>query len=168
MTKQLLLVRHGKSDWGNSHLSDFDRPLNPRGHRNAPEMANRILQKGWVPDLMVSSPALRAITTARHFAQVWYKSPDHQILQEPSIYEAGTTTLLEVVNNLDNKYNRVVIFGHNPGFTDLANYLSNANIYNIPTCGTVLIEFPANNWAEVSHFNGTLLEFDYPKSADED
>lgn len=167
MSKQLLLVRHGKSDWGNSHLSDFDRPLNPRGHRNAPEMASRILQKDLVPQLLVSSPALRAITTARHFSQVWYKSPE-QIKEETAIYEADVTSLLKVVNKLNNKYNRVAIFGHNPGFTDFANYLSDASIYNIPTCGIVIIEFPTDDWAEVSHFGGTLIEFDSPKSADED
>lgn len=167
MSKQLLLVRHGKSDWGNSHLSDFDRPLNPRGQRNAPEMASRILQKDLVPQLLVSSPALRAITTARHFSQVWHKSLD-QIKEETAIYEADVNTLLKVVNKLSNKYNRVAIFGHNPGFTDFANYLSDASIYNIPNCGIVLIEFSTDDWAEVSHLGGTLIEFDYPKNADED
>ncbi|WP_316794173.1 SixA phosphatase family protein [Pedobacter frigoris] len=167
MTKQLLLVRHGKSDWGNSHLADFDRPLNPRGHRNAPEMANRILNKNLVPELIVSSPALRALTTAKHFAQVWNKAPE-QILEKPEIYEANTSTLLGVLNGLSDDYNRIAIFGHNPGFTDFANYLSDAGIYNIPTCGTVLIEFTADHWSEISHHTGKLIEFDFPKSADED
>lgn len=165
--KQLLLVRHGKSEWGNSHLSDFNRPLNARGHRNAPEMATRILEKKEVPQLLVSSPALRAITTATHFAQTW-GIPANQILQVPSIYEANTTALLKVVNGLDNQYDHIAIFGHNPGFTDFANYLSNANIYNIPTCGTVIMEFPTENWAEISHHSGKLLTFDFPKNVDDD
>jgi phosphohistidine phosphatase len=167
MAKQLLLVRHGKSEWGNIHLSDFDRPLNSRGLRNAPEMASRILHKGLVPQLMVSSPALRAITTAKHFAAAW-NTPLNLIQEETSIYEANATALLKVVNKLSDKYERVALFGHNPGLTDFANYLSNANIYNIPTCGTVLIEFPFETWDQVSHHTGNLLEFDYPKSADED
>ncbi|MHA4896113.1 SixA phosphatase family protein [Pedobacter sp. PWIIR3] len=165
--KHLLLVRHGKSEWGNAHLQDFDRPLNPRGHRDAPEMAKRILQKGLVPQLMVSSPALRAITTARHFEQIWYRTT-HPITQNENIYEADIPSLLEVVNNLDNAYQSVVIFGHNPGFTDFANYLSNANIYNIPTCGVVLLEFPTDDWQEIGSDSGTLIDFDYPKSPDED
>lgn len=165
--KQLLLVRHGKSDWGNQHISDFERPLNPRGLRNAPEMARRILDSDQVPDLIISSPALRAITTATHFTQVWSK-PAGQIKQEKRIYEANVKTLLDLVNKVDNTYQRVAIFGHNPGFTDFANYLSDADIYNIPTCGTVLIEFPFEDWQQVSHHTGSLLKFDYPKSASDD
>jgi phosphohistidine phosphatase len=167
MTKQLLLVRHGKSEWGNAHLADFDRPLNPRGHRNAPEMASRLLNKQFTPQVIVSSPALRAITTARHFSQVW-NIPENHLAEDPNIYEAGTKALLKVVNELDNQYDKVALFGHNPGFTDFANYLTNAGIYNIPTCGTVLIEFLTNDWKEVSHSTGSPILFDYPKSAEED
>ncbi|TKC65500.1 histidine phosphatase family protein [Pedobacter hiemivivus] len=165
--KQLLLVRHGKSEWGNAHLADFDRPLNPRGHRNAPEMAARLLQKNLVPQQLVSSPALRAITTAKHFAQAWKKSTE-QIKEDPSIYEANVKTLLKVINNFKNKHDYIAVFGHNPGFTDLVNYLSDADIYNIPTCGTVLIEFEVDDWALVSHHTGKLLQFDYPKSPNDD
>ena len=165
--KHLLLVRHGKSDWANHHISDFERPLNARGLRNAPEMASRILNRNQVPELIVSSSALRALTTARHFAQVWDK-PVEQIIQERAIYEANVKTLLQVVNQLDNKYQRVAMFGHNPGFTDFANYLADADIHNIPTCGTVLIEFPVDDWAQVSHHTGSLLKFDYPKSLNDD
>lgn len=167
MAKKILLVRHGKSEWGNTHLADFDRPLNPRGHRNAPEMAARLLQKDLVPQLIVSSPALRAITTAKHFVQAWKKSAS-QIKEEPLIYEANVKTLMRVINNLDNRYDYVAIFGHNPGFTDLANYLSDADIYNIPTCGTVLISFPDGDWKLLSHHTGSLLQFDYPKSLNDD
>ncbi|MES2829974.1 MAG: histidine phosphatase family protein [Bacteroidota bacterium] len=165
--KQLLLIRHGKSEWGNAHLPDFDRPLNPRGHRDAPDMALRLLQKSFIPQLIVSSPALRAITTARHFEQVWYRSAD-QIKQNEAIYEADVPELLGVVNALSDEYQRVALFGHNPGFTDFANYLSSANIYNIPTCGVVLLEFPVGDWKEIGNGTGTLVDFDYPKSPDED
>lgn len=165
MSKQLLLVRHGKSEWGNAHLSDFDRPLNPRGHRNAPEMASRIACKDLIPELIVSSPAMRAITTARHFSQVW-EIPEDRFQEEEDIYEANTTTLLKIVNGLDNQYDRIALFGHNPGFTDFANYLTDAGIYNIPTCGTVLISFDTDDWKAVSHSTGTLVEFDYPKSTE--
>ncbi|SMC98538.1 SixA phosphatase family protein [Pedobacter nyackensis] len=165
--KHLLLVRHGKSEWGNAHLADFDRPLNPRGHRNAPEMAARLVQKDLVPQQLVSSPALRAITTAKHFAQAWKKSPE-QIKENASIYEADVKALLNVVNGFNNKYDYIAVFGHNPGLTDFTNYLSDANIYNIPTCATVLIEFPVDDWELVSRHTGTLLRFDYPKSLTDD
>jgi len=167
MAKQLLLVRHGKSDWGNQHLDDFDRPLNSRGLRNAPEMAMRLLDKDMVPELIVSSPALRALTTAKNFAQVWNK-PLSQIREEGAIYEANISTLLSIVNKLDDKLERVALFGHNPGFTEFANYLSNSNLHNIPTCGVVLIEFPFEEWKLVSLHTGSMEHFDYPKSPDED
>lgn len=167
MPKKLLLVRHGKSEWGNQHLADFDRPLNPRGHRNAPEMAARLLQKNLVPQLVVSSPALRAITTARHFVQAWKKSVT-QIKEEANIYEANVKSLLKIINKFDNNCDYIAVFGHNPGFTDLANYLSDADIYNMPTCSIVLLEFPFEDWEMVSHHTGRLLQFDYPKSLNDD
>lgn len=165
--KQLLLIRHGKSEWGNEHLDDVDRPLNPRGHRDAPEMAFRILQKGLNPQAIVSSPAVRALTTAQHFEQVWFPAADI-IKTDPSIYEADVDALLRVVNGLSDEYARIAIFGHNPGFTDFANYLSHANIYNVPTCGVVLMEFEAESWAEIGSGTGTLIDFDFPKNENED
>ncbi|MEJ7558231.1 MAG: histidine phosphatase family protein [Pedobacter sp.] len=160
--KQLLLIRHGKSEWGNAHLSDFDRPLNPRGHRNAPEMALRLVRKNLVPEITISSPALRALTTASHFEHAWHRSIA-QIKQDSSIYEAAVPALLHLVNNIENKYNRAALFGHNPGFTDLANYLTDANIDNLPTCGIVILEFTTDHWSEIAVGTGRLLDFDYPK-----
>ena len=164
MAKELLLVRHGKSDWGNLTLKDFDRPLNKRGKENAPEMAERLLNRGFKFDLMVSSPAKRAKTTAKLFAEAY--QTDH-IQYEEAIYEANTNTLLSVVNGLDNASDTVIMFGHNPGFTDFANELSDANIYNIPTAGMVLISFPFDSWEMVSRGTGNLIFFDYPKNSDE-
>lgn len=164
MAKQLLLVRHGKSDWGNLDLKDFDRPLNKRGKENAPEMAERLVQKGFKFDLLVSSPAKRAKSTAKFFAEA-YQVDDIQY--EESIYEANTNALLKVVNGLNDNADTVVMFGHNPGFTDLANELSNADIYNIPTAGMVLMSFPFDSWTMVSRGTGDLVFFDYPKNSDE-
>jgi len=164
MAKLLLLVRHGKSDWGNLDLKDFDRPLNKRGKENAPEMAERLVKRGFKFDLMVSSPAKRAKSTAKFFAEA-YDVNDIQF--EASIYEANTTTLLKVLNGLDDKADTVIMFGHNPGFTDLTNELSDADIYNIPTAGMVLMSFPFDSWKMVSRGTGELVFFDYPKNSDE-
>jgi len=164
MAKQLLLVRHGKSDWGNTDLSDFDRPLNKRGKENAPEMAERLINRGLKIDQIVSSPAKRAKSTAKYFADAY--NIDH-IQFEESIYEANTSALLKVVNGLDDDAENVVMFGHNPGFTDFANELCNADIYNIPTAGMVLISFPFDSWRMVSKGTGELIFFDYPKNSDE-
>lgn len=166
MSKQLFLVRHGKSDWADAQLSDFDRPLNARGNKNAPEMAERIRKKDQIPQLILSSPALRAVSTAKLFAKVWEKEPE-KIQLEIDIYEANATNLLKIVNSLNDDFKQVAIFGHNPGLTDFANYLTDAQIYNIPTSGTVLIEFELETWSEISYHNGRLIEFDYPKRTEE-
>lgn len=164
MAKQLLLVRHGKSDWGNLDLKDFDRPLNKRGKENVPEMAERLINRGFEFDLIVSSPAKRAKTTAKFFAEAYQVQ---RIQYEESIYEANSRTLLKVVNGLDDAADTIIMFGHNPGFTDFANELSEADIYNIPTAGMVLMSFPFDTWEMVSKGTGELVFFDYPKNTDE-
>lgn len=164
MAKQLLLVRHGKSDWGNLDLKDFDRPLNKRGKENAPEMAERLVKRGFKFDLIVSSPAKRAKSTAKYFAKAYHID---DVIYEESIYEANSRTLLNLVNGFDNSADTIIMFGHNPGFTDFANELSNADIYNIPTSGMVLIAFPFDKWEMISKGTGELVFFDYPKNSDE-
>ena len=160
--KQLLIIRHAKSDWNDPGQDDFDRPLNNRGHRNAPEMAHRLIKKGIVPQQIVSSPAKRAQTTANYFAEA-FDIKKSAIQKEPAIYEASANTLLKLINKLDNKYSLIALFGHNPGLTHLAESLTNEEIYNIPTCGIVLIEFPFDDWGNISNGTGETLFFDYPK-----
>ena len=163
MSKQLLLVRHAKSDWDNLKLSDFDRPLNSRGEKNAPEMAKRLLKRGKIPQSIVSSPAVRALTTARYFA----KELGHDksgIVEEPEIYDALTSALMSVINDLDNQFSFIALFGHNPGITELVRNLCNKDLYNIPTCGMVLIEFPFDEWNMVSAGTGEMVFYDYPKN----
>lgn len=163
MTKQLLLVRHAKSDWGDLSLKDFDRPLNARGYTNAPQMGERLFNKNIIPYAIVSSPALRAITTARLIADKLDIAPE-KIIQNPLVYHASEIDLLAVVNHFDNALNLIALFGHNPGISEFANYLCNADIYSLPTCGMVLIAFDTNNWAEVSGNTGQLKWIDYPKN----
>jgi phosphohistidine phosphatase len=163
MSKQLLVIRHAKSDWGGADVSDFDRPLNKRGERDAPEMADRLLQKNLIPEHIVSSPAKRALKTAKYFAEALNLSKK-DIQEEPSIYEAPVANILKVVNNIDNEYNFVALFGHNPGLTDLVQRLSGGDIYDLPTCGMVLIEFPFDDWKLVSAGTGIQKMYDYPKN----
>jgi phosphohistidine phosphatase len=166
MAKRLLLIRHAKSDWGNPSLRDFDRPLNKRGHANAPEMGQRLTKQQIFPDQVVSSPALRAFTTANYFAKEWgIKSGE--IKTDQDIYEAGVRTLLGVVNQFDDQKEIIAMFGHNPGFTDFANYLSNLDIMNMPTCSVVMLEFPFDEWKMVSSGTAKVLLFDYPKSGED-
>jgi phosphohistidine phosphatase len=164
--KQLLLVRHGKAESPSAAIKDTDRALTRTGHQDAPEMANRFVEKGVIPEYLISSTANRALTTAKYFAKVW-NIEQEKLRTEASIYEASIPALLKAVNLLDNQYERIALFGHNPGFTEFANYLSNADIYNIPPAGLVWIEFPFDDWALVSQATGTLLLFDYPRDPNE-
>jgi len=160
--KTLYLCRHAKSSWADPGMDDFDRPLNERGLRNAPHMAQIFKQRGEPIDMIVTSPANRALTTARSFAEVLAINKDH-FLQDRTIYLADRTTLMHVVNSLPSAADRVMLFGHNPGFTELLDHLSDAGVDNLPTCGLVRIDFALDDWKLLNKHIGTLVWFDYPK-----
>ncbi len=126
-------------------------------------MAGRLLNNGTIPQLLVTSPALRAITTAEYFADV-LGIEKSAILKEPGIYEASSATLLNIINEFYNQYNFIALFGHNPGLTNLAINLCNSDVYNIPTCGMILIHFPFDDWNMISYWTGDQKMYDYPKS----
>ena len=162
MTKKLLLIRHAKSDWSTPNCSDFDRPLNKRGNENALMMAKRLKNNGILLQEIVSSPALRAISTANIIATEIGISKN-KIELNKFIYEASCDTLLKIVNSFDQETDFVTLFGHNNGITDLAVYLTGADIFNIPTCGMVMITFPFEDWKMISKNTGEVVFYDYPK-----
>lgn len=160
--KTLFIIRHAKSSWDDPTLADIDRPLNGRGKKDAPEMGRRLKSRSVMPDLMISSTAKRARKTARKIAgEIGYEKNDIILLN--SLYHAGVTTIHEVVRQTQDYVDTLMIFGHNPGFTDFANFIARTEIYNIPTCGIVQVEFNTTNWLEVAPLNGKLVDFDYPK-----
>lgn len=162
--KLLVLVRHAKSSWDDPALDDVERPLNPRGLRDAPRMGLQLERRRSTPDHMVSSPAQRAHATAEIFAErLGYPRPDIAI--EPRIYEAGVKDLLDVIRHLDDAHDVVILFGHNPAVTSLVNVLTGAGLDNVPTCGVAEIAFDVEYWREASADQATLVEFDYPKKA---
>lgn len=161
--KTLYLIRHAKSSWEFPELPDKERPLNKRGKRDAPDMGGRLANKGFFPDLMLSSPAKRALRTCEIIADK-LKYPEGAIETNSKIYHAGSQKLLEVVKSIDDAWNVVCLFGHNPGFTDFANALSGTNIDNIPTCGIFACEFDTGTWAKVDYGMGKQVFYDYPKS----
>lgn len=161
--KRLTLVRHAKSSWKDRSLRDFDRPLNKRGKHDAPMMGERLAKAKVKPDLIVSSPAQRALKTARVIADaIGY--PRKQISEQKSIYEASHAALLELVQRFDDTFQHVMLFGHNPAFTYLANSLIREHIENVPTCGIVCIDFDVSSWADIGSDKGQLVFFDYPKN----
>lgn len=161
--KTLYLVRHAKSDKTITGISDFERPLNDRGQRDAPAMAKILAKKVNAPDLILTSPAVRALTTAQLFApSLNYNITD--IRQCAEIYEAGVSALLKVINEIEDQHDCVIMFGHNPGFTDLFNYLTDNDLINLPTSGIVKVDFDLDSWKEVSHGIGVSTYIDYPKN----
>lgn len=166
MSKQLVLMRHAKSDWSNIGQRDFDRELNPRGNSDAPRMGGRLAQEmNFVPDLVISSPATRAKLTAEYVCEQ-LKYPEENIHFEEDVYEASLRTLLRITNELDDKLDKVILFGHNPGFTYFAEFLTKKDINNIPTAGAVSIKFEVDSWAMVSEGLGHLDWFIFPKDQD--
>lgn len=160
--RTLYLTRHAKSSWDDPRTDDFNRPLNERGERDAPHMARVFADRGERVDLIVTSPAVRARTTAEIFAKA-LGIEERAIKQDKNIYLAPAEDLLRLVNLLPKEANHVMIFGHNPGFTDLIHYLGDGNVGDLPTCSTVRLDFIIDPWGEVSRGLGTLVWYDHPK-----
>jgi phosphohistidine phosphatase len=158
----LYLVRHAKSSWDDPSLDDRDRPLNKRGRKNAPDMGRRMREQGHVPDLIISSPANRALTTARIIASELGLDPE-AIRVDDDLYFSGTRGMLGALDQVDDRYRRVMLTGHNPTMTSLLNDLSNAQVYNMPTCAIAIIGFDMDSWSNVHTTDGVLLGYDYPK-----
>jgi len=159
-TIRLLICRHAKAGWHDT--SDFDRPLDMQGERDAPEMGRRLAQQGVLPDLIMSSPAARAITTARHYARQ-LGIPPEQIRCNPAQYAASVQKLVSLIRTVDSGVGTLMLVGHNPESTDLANALGGLRIANIPTSGIVALAFSQCAWADLTAGSGTLLFFDYPQ-----
>ena len=160
--KFLFLIRHAKSSWDNPTLRDFQRPLRQRGLETAPKMAMVIHKEKVKPDLLVSSPARRAIDTARFFGIVFGIS-EQEFRIEADIYEASPATLQRVISNIPEEAHTVFMFGHNPGFTDVANLYTEDFIENIPTCGIVRIDSTAESWREFYEENAKVTARWFPK-----
>ena len=161
--KQLLIIRHAKSSWENLLQKDFDRTLNNRGMKDAPAMAQRILSKGVEIDKFVSSTAVRAFTTATFFAEA-YGQKATKIIQIPELYHASEQTFYKTIRNLDDAFNTVALFSHNPGITYFVNSLTDASIDNMPTCGVFAIKASISKWKDFSENNNQFWFFDYPKN----
>lgn len=161
--KTLYLLRHAKSSWAIPGQKDYDRPLNDRGIRDAPEMGGRMRERGFEVDLVVSSPAERALRTAIAVCDELGLDPE-SVVQDRQIYLAGSAKLLQLISFFDESKSGALLVAHNPALTDLANELAHASIDNIPTSGLVSITLPVQYWAEVVPGIGKVLDFDFPKN----
>ena len=160
--KTLYLLRHAKSSWDNPKLDDFERPLNKRGHHDAPLMGNLMEKLNVLPDLIISSPAIRASMTTRFVADA-INYPLDKIQYDENIYEAGKSQLLDVIYGVDDVVEKLMLVGHNPAFTYFSHYLANHDVSNIPTCGLYGAELNISSWNKIKKNSGKTLLYEYPK-----
>ena len=161
--KTLFLIRHAKSSWDDTALPDKDRPLANRGRRDAPKMGRRLAKREVKPDLILSSPARRALTTAEIIAKkLDYKLKN--IVVDDRLYAGAVHGLLDVIHKLGDKQERVMLFGHNPELTELAHRLS-SKITHMPTCAVAEFKFNANSWSSIDKAKLAKVALDYPKKS---
>ena len=161
MKRTLFLVRHAKSSWDEVALPDKERPLADRGKRDAPMMGKRLAKRQVKPDLILSSPARRALSTAEIIAkELHYRAED--IVVDERLYATEADMLLGVIGELSDKLKCVMLFGHNPEFADLAQRLSNEPAL-MPTCAVAQLTFESKSWSSIGSTKPAEVLFDYPK-----
>ncbi|MCV6589880.1 MAG: histidine phosphatase family protein [Marinobacterium sp.] len=158
--KQLTLIRHAKSSWGDPSLSDFDRPLNQRGTRDLPGMAHRVSQHLPAAELILSSRAQRAQITAEEVAGY---QPGSTITFVPEMYESCYETLLNILQSQSDTHQHLILVGHNPGLKALGYYLTHEQLEKFPTSAVQHIHLSVRSWSEIAECCGTLSWFDCPK-----
>ncbi|HEX8505391.1 MAG TPA: histidine phosphatase family protein [Hymenobacter sp.] len=162
--KTLYLLRHAKSSWSFDELSDQERPLNDRGRDDAPAMGQALAKRRICPDLVVSSPAVRAMSTAVLVAREMHY-PHEKIVVEPGLYGAEVDGFLAIIRRLPNSAGSALLVGHNPVITDTANQLSPTSFNEMPTAAVVCLHFDCDRWEDVSKANAEFYFYDYPRNA---
>jgi len=160
--KLLTLIRHAKSDWDND-LYDFDRPLNERGERDAPIMGEYVAANLPKPDLIISSPAVRAARTAEIFAEKT-NYPIDKIEYVDELYLCSISEYIEVLLDQNPKINHIFVISHNPGTTGFANLLTGEIMEDVPTCAVINISLDLYKWADIEPDTGKILKYFTPKN----
>jgi phosphohistidine phosphatase len=146
--KTLYIVRHAKSSWDFPELGDAERPLMEKGIKNTHLVAGYLKDQKILPGLMISSPAVRALETARIMAKdLGY--PEEKIRVEKKVYEGSYDHILDIIYSTPDEIDSLMIFGHNPTFTHLVNLLIHPGIENLPTTGVAAIRFRTDRWESV-------------------
>lgn len=161
--KELIIARHAKSSWKNTEIIDIERPLNKRGYTDANAMGRFLKLKRTEPDFFISSPAIRAFSTASIYARFLNFNYENFKVSDV-LYNGYSHDIIDLLKTIPSQAKSIIIFGHNPTFTDLANYFTFADIENIPTSGIVSIHFDVADWDEINENNGKLNYFKYPKN----
>ena len=159
--KRIYLMRHGKSDWNADYGADHDRPLKPRGVRAARLMGRFLRDTEPLPELIVSSSAVRALTTAQVAAEAGGWGCDVRV--EPAMYGASSSTVLDVIRGLDADIDSVLLAGHEPTFSDVTGSLVGSAHIRFPTAALACIDVPVARWDAVELGRGILMWFVTPK-----
>lgn len=161
--KKLLLIRHAKSDWDHPGLADHDRPLNGRGLRDAPRMATALFERGIVPDLVATSTAVRAATTAEMLAK-GLNFPGDRIQRFSELYLAAPRTILATIRGFDESVGTALLFGHNPGLHETVNLLDEGSgMAEFPTLAVASFDLEIDYWGEIAWDGGHLVESLIPR-----
>ena len=160
-SKLLLILRHAKSSWEFEELSDHDRPLNNRGRRDAPLMGRKLLKEQLVPQIIISSSAVRAHSTAKKVAKAC--GYEDEILIDPALYGSGYSDYLNVLTNQEDEHDIIMLVGHNPISEQLVEVLT-GEIVTMPTCAIACISLPITSWKQIiDKTKGQLLNLWRPK-----
>ncbi len=166
MMKRLTLVRHAKSDWSVAGQPDWDRPLNARGLKDAPDMGRRLRERKLKPDFLITSPAVRAASTANLIARELGLSAD-KVHQDERLYHAVPNMILTVIRELGATARHVMVIGHNPGMTEFADQVAvDRRIDHMPTCAVVTVSLDVREWSDLDWNCGKEVELDYPRNMD--
>jgi len=163
MERRLYIIRHGKSSWDHQGLDDIDRPLAERGIRNAAEMATRLQEKGMVPELLLSSPANRALNTALIMMRNWRLEPAKLQIHD-DLYDAYLQEIEQVVATVPAEITQLAIYGHNPSFTMYPNQFLEKPLDNLPTAGVVVVTLESETWKGIGRKQVKETYVDYPKN----
>lgn len=161
--KTLFFIRHAKSDWGKPGLADIDRHLNDRGYADSNKMSKILQERQIVPDLIISSQAIRAVSTALIFCRNLGFDPS-QLLIDSNLYDASVKDYLNCISRINNKFKCVLLFGHNPTISDCAKKLAVSFADEMPTCSIVGIKSNENEWKKIATSKSELFLYDFPKN----
>ncbi|MAE86857.1 MAG: hypothetical protein CMB80_29245 [Flammeovirgaceae bacterium] len=159
--KTLYIIRHAKSSWS-FEVSDRDRPLGIRGRRDAPRVGKHLSQTEPTPELMISSPASRALYTALLMGDEW-GYPEDEIELSEKLYHTGPSEIINLIKEQSDEIQSIALFGHNPGLTDLVNHFSTDYLDNLPTAGVYCFTFKTDSWTKISENNASKKVFIAPK-----
>jgi phosphohistidine phosphatase len=160
--KRLILIRHAQASWGHPELDDFERPLTKRGERDARVMGRRLAHQQIKPDVIIASPAHRAIRTAALMAKE-VRFPITAIVPNQDLYAADVSELMSILQQLDDAWAQVMVVGHNPGLTRLSASLTHAQVDPLPPCGVFCVDLALASWKELAPGSGAVVLVEYPK-----